>query len=220
MEIRKALTYGLEVLKKNPKIFLPAFIIAVLSTYVQVIPVPKESELINWFFLFLPITILFGLIGLFLSGMIIRMSYDATRRRVSISEAAKLVLRRYIRLLVSSIVVGIVVVAGLVALIIPGIFLTIQLFFYDYAILIDDNSVVDSLKKSWKIVKGKWWNVFALALILSLFSAVLVFVAGISALVSPIVSLAIYFLVILFMTPWYLSAFTFAYLQLRGKTKS
>jgi len=220
MDIGQALTNGCKVLRKNPKIFVPAFILAILSTYMQTLAIPEFEtidQIMSWFSWYLPLIILFGLINVFLSGMIIKMTYDASRRRMSLGKAAKFVLSKYIILLLSSIVFGILAVFGFIALIIPGIFITIKLLFFSCAVLIDNKGIVSSLEKSWGITKGNWWNVFALALILGIISFIFGFFAGISTLISQTVYLVLYFLIVLLVTPWVSSSYVFAYLQLRRR---
>lgn len=227
MDIGKALTSGFNVLIENPKILLPALIMAVISTltstYIGSLSLYPISTGgfglydINLFVTLALVVIMTSLINLFLSGMIIRMVYDATRRKLSLSGAAKVVLGKYVTLLISSIVFYIAVIVGVFAFIIPGIFLLIRLLFFEYAILIDNEDVAGSLKKSWRMVKGRWWNVFALVLIIGLISFGLGFFAGILGAFSPILYLIVYFLLILFLSPWVNATLTFAYLQLRGK---
>lgn len=230
MDIGKALTSGFNVLHKNPKIFVPALIMAIISTYMQTIPIPSFTsdsilgvvdlvELMNWSIFFILVAVITGLVNVFLSGMIVRMTYDATRRRLDIGKAANAVLKRYIPLLIASIVFGIIVMLGFVALIIPGIFLSIKLVFFSYAILIDNEDIVGSLKKSWRMVKGKWWNVFALMLIIGLVSIMVGIPVGILVLVSQPLYLIANFLMILFITPWTTATLTFAYLQLSKRKK-
>jgi len=228
MDIGKALTSGFNVLRKNPRIFVPALIIAIISTYIQTIPIPSITSdpilgvvdlvaLMNWGIFFILVAIITGLVNLFLSGMIVRMTYDATRKKLDINKAANIVLKRYIPLLIASIVVGIIVTAGFIALIIPGIFLSIQLVFFSYAILIDNEDIAGSLKKSWRMVKGKWWNVFALMLIIGIVSLMVGLPVGILVLVSQPLYLIANFFMILFITPWTTATLTFAYLQMRKR---
>ncbi|MEG5016037.1 MULTISPECIES: hypothetical protein [unclassified Microcoleus] len=51
---------------------------------------------------------------------------------------------------------------GLIRLIIiyPGLYVSCRLIFSSYATVIDNYSVQDSLKSSWKLTKGLWWLVF------------------------------------------------------------
>ncbi|MDI6798771.1 MAG: hypothetical protein QMD12_02125, partial [Candidatus Aenigmarchaeota archaeon] len=182
-------------------------------------------EMLGFLSTYIPITILVSLLTLFLGSMIIKMVYDSTRKKLSLGVAAKFVLSRYITLLAASVLYFLITLVGVVAFIIPGIFLAVKLIFYDYVILIDKLGVTDSLEKSWKIVKGRWWGVFGLTLILSVISFALAFalgvlgglLSGLSEALSEVIWLATQFLITLFIFPWYTSSLAFAYLQLRKK---
>jgi hypothetical protein len=150
---------------------------------------------------------------LFLGGMIIRMAYDAKRGKPSLGKSARFVASKYITLLVASIISGIIVMLGFVALFIPGIFLGVKLFFVQYGILIGNKGVVSSLKNSWKITKGNWWRVFILMIVFSIVSMLISSVVAISSVLGIITSLVASLLII----PWQLSSFTLAYLQLKKK---
>ena len=61
------------------------------------------------------------------------------------------------------------IMAGFLGLIIPGIYLTIQLSFVLYAITIEGDSGIDGMKSSWALVKGRWWPVLGSVLLPQLF---------------------------------------------------
>lgn len=58
--------------------------------------------------------------------------------------------------LVASVLVGLIGGLGTIALMIPGVFLGIKLFYYDCAILIEDAGIIGSLRRGWRIVRGDW----------------------------------------------------------------
>ena len=51
--------------------------------------------------------------------------------------------------------------AGLFALVIPGIFLTILWLFAAQAVVVEGHGVRASLRRSGELVRGAWWTVFA-----------------------------------------------------------
>ncbi len=55
--------------------------------------------------------------------------------------------------------------AGFLGLIIPGIYISIQLVFVLYVITIEGDSAIDAMKSSWNLVKGRWWAVFGSLLV-------------------------------------------------------
>ena len=51
-----------------------------------------------------------------------------------------------------------------------AIFLGIRWMFCVFAVLIEENSVINSLKRSSELVKGSWWRVFGVMLVISILS--------------------------------------------------
>ncbi|MCU0760847.1 MAG: glycerophosphoryl diester phosphodiesterase membrane domain-containing protein [Steroidobacteraceae bacterium] len=75
--------------------------------------------------------------------------------------------------LAMAVVGGLLVAAGLVALLVPGLYLMVALVFAYPAMLIDGESVAGSLRASLRLVRGNWWRTAAIITV-ALF-AILVF---------------------------------------------
>ena len=73
------------------------------------------------------------------------------------------------------------VMAGFLGLIIPGIYLAIQLSFVLYAITIEGDSGIDGMKSSWALVKGRWWPVFGSVILPQLFIFIPMVAVGVIA---------------------------------------
>ncbi|MBT6254459.1 hypothetical protein HOI83_04495 [Candidatus Uhrbacteria bacterium] len=84
---------------------------------------------------------------------------DAEKAQANIGE----VLWPYIAV---SIIVGIIVMLGLVAFIIPGIILALMYFGATYSTIIDKKGVSEAMQFSIKITKGRKWELFSLLFIL------------------------------------------------------
>ncbi|MDO4703299.1 hypothetical protein [Tannerella sp.] len=63
------------------------------------------------------------------------------------------------------LVYGLIVCAGLVLLIVPGIYLAIRLQFYYMAIIEENAGILDSLRRSWEITRGSTPKLFLLLLV-------------------------------------------------------
>ncbi len=157
--------------------------------------------------------ILFVFISLFLFLMVCKMVYDAVKGNVSISEAVNLSLRKFVFIFIATILYSLIGIIGLIALIVPGIFLLNKFAFYNYAILLDNTKIIDSFEKSWRIVTGNWWGVFWIHLIFLILIMILSTIASIIAPASVQVALFLDFTSIL-LSGWLMSVFTIAYIQL------
>ena len=65
----------------------------------------------------------------------------------------------YIKIFVINLLTTIAVILGLIALIIPGLYISARLFFASYLAIIFDEGIIDSLKKSIQITQDKGWKV-------------------------------------------------------------
>lgn len=62
--------------------------------------------------------------------------------------------------LLSSVLVGLAVLGGLILLIIPGIIFAIWFSFTAYSVALDEKKGAEALKESHNLVRGRWWAVF------------------------------------------------------------
>ena len=98
---------------------------------------------------------------------------NLNKREGSVSDAIVSVLKKIIPIFIAGIIYFIVVIIGIIALIIPGIFLAIAFFFYSHSILLNNKGIFTSFEESYNIVKGNWWQVFTLYLILIIISVLI-----------------------------------------------
>lgn len=67
---------------------------------------------------------------------------------------------------------------GVVLLIVWVAYFTVRLTFFRYAVAVDGERAVASLKTSWRLTRGKWWSLFGTFLLLGLVLAILGLVAS------------------------------------------
>lgn len=119
-----------------------------------------------------------------LSGAMIFYTYRSlTRNQVTVGEAFHQANKRLLHLILVYIMCSVLAFAGVIALIIPGLYVSYRLIFSLYATVLDNSSALDSLSSSWELTKGRWWLVFR-ATILILF-VVAVPIISISLLIDP-----------------------------------
>ena len=70
----------------------------------------------------------------------------------------------YIKILLINLISGIAIVFGILALIIPGLYVSARLFFASYLAIIFDEGIINSLKKSIDITEDKGWKVLGYVL--------------------------------------------------------
>lgn len=67
---------------------------------------------------------------------------------------------KFVDVLVGSILYGLLVMAGFILLIIPGIYWAVRYQFYLYLIIDQDMGPVDAIKRSGQLARGAWWHLF------------------------------------------------------------
>lgn len=105
----------------------------------------------------------------------------------------------------------------LAALIILGavifaIFLQIKFLYYPYCGLIENQKAIDSLKTSWRITHGNWWQTFALIVITM--SATLLLMLLITPFPGTI-AILLGMIIQILTTAWAITVLTSAYIQIR-----
>lgn len=77
-------------------------------------------------------------------------------------------LNRLLQLVVAGLLVGFLMILGFLLLIVPGIWFAVASTFTTAYIVLREDDAVTAMKKSLEAVKGRWWNVFGLLLIVAL----------------------------------------------------
>jgi uncharacterized membrane protein len=91
--------------------------------------------------------------------------------------------------LLASLLYGLIVLVGLIALILPGIYLAVRLQFYKFLVVEhEDMGVVDSLKQSLNMSRGHFWKLFAFVVIVIIINIAGALAFGVGLLVTVPVS--------------------------------
>ena len=205
LNIAEALRKGIIFSLRNKVVFA----LAGISAFLTLITNPNSLT-------FNPLILVLGVItGLFTTLVITRFIYERVTGDFSWKRIIQVSIYKFIPVSAATLVVTLITVAGFILLFIPGIYLLFRLFFYFYAILIDNESIIGSLKKSWAITKGNWWRIFLFSVIVSL-----PFFLGSNLFMLGGIFIAVYFFVLLFSISWYAAAMVFAYLKLKDMQSS
>ena len=177
LKIKKSVIDGFNTLKDNPIVLLVGLIYGILVKLLEPgnLPIYDGANLRLFDSIYVEGINLTAIIllGIFINGLIIVLS--AKGKKFSITAAVKLVASRYPTILFAYILTFIINALGLLAFVVPGIFLSIKLLYFEQAILLNGKGAVESLKMSWNVSRGNWWRVFALVLLISLISLMIVF---------------------------------------------
>jgi membrane-anchored glycerophosphoryl diester phosphodiesterase (GDPDase) len=122
----------------------------------------------------------------------------------------------------------IVALSAFLLFVVPGIYLSVRFSYVMHAVLIDGESVIGSLKKSWRVVKGNWWRTFVLGIIVMVFMLIARFtITSLLVVVSfanvegvEVVGDILNVVVEGVVGTWTVAAFVMAYLQLTGRQKT
>ncbi len=95
---------------------------------------------------------------------------------VTVPDALRYGVRWYPRVLGVTLIAAIAVFAGIIACIVPGIFLAVRFALAVPSLLVEGKPVAESLRRSWALVERRWWGTFGLLLAGYLLPAVIAFV--------------------------------------------
>ena len=216
--------------------FLVAGIVTGLATIVVrsaiVIPEaplhPTSQQLLAWFPTFLTATVtslfLFGIVSWithsFTTGITTKFTSDLLERgQANLQTSFNFTLTKLLLLLAASIITGILIVLGFVALVIPGIILALMFSLVYPVIMLEGTGVLGSLSRSRVLVSNRWLKTLCLLILLgiivSVVNGVAVLIAGpFGRVVSPLIS----GILTAFVTPIFAIAITLYYYSMKART--
>jgi len=185
LSIGKVLDNGIRLcITSFPAIILFAFLAAVIMNLPTFFapPPPQPGEAINAGQLMtqslLP-SMLAALVGfIFMTAMIVRINATAESREIGLGMALSIGVRKLLPVFIGMILYMIAIMAGMVALVIPGIILMLSLAFYQMLIVLDDNRTFEALRASHRLVWGNWWRTATVFMVPAVFYLVIYIIVG------------------------------------------
>ncbi|QLD90770.1 hypothetical protein HWV07_17655 [Natronomonas salina] len=221
--IRRSLTKSGGVLMALMFAYMLVFMGAMNTVMLEFLP--KEAQGSEQFGLALPvppavagaITLLGMLFGIVFYIVAVRA---LTRDQAKLSSLpSELFTRRIGRATISAIganiITQIAITIGFILLFIPGIFLAVSLIFVVFAIGVEDRRAIDSLSRSWQLVSGNRWSLFALGLIVVVTVGIVGGVSSIFTIVDPVIGQIVNLAVISIVSIVSYGILADAYVQLR-----
>ncbi len=153
-------------------VYRQVFVIALIGAFIANIPtlmitVDEADPLAMFNGVFFAVLLLSTLVSAFAFAWAIYFIHRAALQQpVSLGDAATLAMRRFPVMLVVFIAYFFIILLGYVALIVPGVILTLTLMFAAYLVITDNAGVGDSFKGSYNLVWGNWWRTAALFTVL------------------------------------------------------
>jgi hypothetical protein len=203
--IRRELTFG-EVFSKTfdlyrrdfAKYFILFAVVGViiqvattLATQAFVLPTPPVnpnsqqlssylSALFGTLFLLLAVIILVNIVfNTIAQGTGIKLASErTTKEQVDVGASVKFVVSKLLSIWALSIIVGLIVFLGTLALVVPGIILAIMFSLALPVLLIENKGVFDSMGRSRQLAGHRWGKTFAVLLVLGIIVIVLSLIVG------------------------------------------
>lgn len=186
--VTEALGFGWEKTKKHFVTLLVIGVCALLISWIPEVFVTMSKEMPAGRFAF---SIIGWIVQILVSIAIIKallmISQDAIPRGKELIATADTALNFFL----GSVLYGLIVAAGLILLIVPGIIWAIKYKFYTYLIVDKKMNALEALKKSGQITYGEKWNIFVFILACLLITLLGALALGIGLIVAlPVVALA------------------------------
>jgi hypothetical protein len=120
----------------------------------------------------------------------------------------------------ANIVVSIAVFIGFILLVVPGIFLAVSFSLVIFAIGVEDERAIASLRRSWALASGSRWRLFALILVIAVGTSALSGVGTLLSAVNPIAGQVASIVITGVLSVLAYGILADAYLQLRSEDAS
>ncbi len=160
--IKEVISSGWGIMKKNFWFFVIFMIVAAILQGID--PSARKMPIGD------PATSIFVIIGLLLSTLVTlasaKISLDAANNKKLSLDSLKGTTTHYLSFLVLSILISLIVMAGLVLLVVPGVIWAIQFSMAPYLVIDKQMNPIDAMKESSRITKGKKWQLFLFGLTL------------------------------------------------------
>ena len=214
---------GFTIVTKNKIVFLPLTILTIFSTIFTFYYFGYPSSMFNGAVVTPTLFAMIASIGLVIFSLFVHLwtmhlTYSAVRRKVSLESSAKIASKSFFKFVIATILYGLIVFGGFILLIIPGIILSIRLLFYPYAIILDNSKAVDSLKRSWRITKGRWWKTFGISFLIGLITLLVIlpiYFAVIFIYRDLVLATILVDIIAIFFSAWSIATYTSAYLKFK-----
>jgi MFS family permease len=119
------------------------------------------------------------IVGYIAQGIAVKFTSDTLEKgQANLQASFNFTMSRLLSILAGSIITGILIFVGLLALIIPGIILAIMFSLVVQTIIVEDTGALESLSRSRRLVSNRWLKTFVLLLVLYIILGIVSLIAG------------------------------------------
>lgn len=157
-----------DMMYQNIGLFLGILLVPVALSFVAALMGPTSAEQsvgIGPSPAYLVMSLISGIVNVF---MAIAVILAIQNNSISVVEAYKQSTPFFLRYILMSILMFVLLFIGFLLLIVPGIILTVWFSFSTFVLVLERGGVVESLKKSREYVRGRWWAVFGRIIVLGI----------------------------------------------------
>lgn len=123
--------------------------------------------------------IIIAFLGVVVQIMVMAISYgyikvyhEKGKGNFSISEVGQMIVRKFFPIIGYTIVTSILIMAGFVMFILPGIYFAIILSLIFPIMFIEDNGLGRNFNRCFQVIKDNWWITFAIILVASIIAGI------------------------------------------------
>ncbi len=160
---KEAIDFGWETAKAN----IGFFVLFVLIIWIAngICYAPSGYYWVEFYFWSPIFSLLSWVVGIFIHMAVVRVSLRFNHGETAELEDLWAGYPKFPEFLVGSILYFLLVLAGMILLIIPGIYWAVRYQFFGYCIMDRDVGPVEAMKMSGRITRGSWWNLFWLGIL-------------------------------------------------------
>lgn len=132
---------------------------------------PDPSDIIGFFiplFVFILLVLAVQILVLAVSYGYLKVYHEKGKGNISPSDVGQHVMKKFFPIIGYSIVIGLLIVAGFLFFIIPGIYFAIILSLIFPILFVEDNGLSKNFSRCFKVIQDNWWLTFAVLIVASL----------------------------------------------------
>lgn len=113
----------------------------------------------------------------------IKMYITKGKEEFTINDVWREIMKNFGRILIASIIIGLVIMVGFVLCILPGLYLAVPLSLVFSIMIFEETDFSIAFNRSFKLIKSNWWNTFAIFIVTGILIYILTILLSIPAII-------------------------------------